>query len=481
METKQFDLIVIGAGPGGYVAALSAAKEGMKVAVCERELVGGTCLGKGCIPTKTMLHTAEIYRNVLEGGPIGIVSQGIDVDMNALQDYKNQVVDTLSQGIRAQFKKAKITFFEGEAKVLGTGSVKEVAVGEERISADKLLIATGSAPVRLPIPGMELPGVWNSDQILENREKLDSLTIIGGGVIGMEFASLYAALGTKVTVIEALDRILATLDKDFGQNLKLILKKQGVEIITSAFLKEIRAEEIEGKTELICRYELKGRESRNKSEESAQPVIGEVRSEKVLVAVGRRANTAGLFAETLGEAQLPKLERGKILVDDRFETSIPGIYAIGDVIGGIQLAHAASAEGENAVAAMLGKKLPYRMDVVPSCVYTQPEIASVGLSFDEAKEKGLDAVQLKYVMGANGKTVLTRQPRSFLRIVVTRKEGRILGAQFMCARATDMIGEFASAIVNGLTCKEMAAAIRPHPTFNEAIGEALRSWTEEEE
>ena len=426
MDVKNFDLIVIGAGPGGYVAALSAARQGMKVAVCEKQTVGGTCLGRGCIPTKTMLHTAEIYKNAREGAAIGVIAPDIRVDMNALQDYKNQTVSTLS--------------------------------------APRLLIATGSSPVKLPLPGMDLPGVMDSDLILDNREPLESLTIIGGGVIGMEFACLYASLGTRVTVIEALDRILATLDKEFGQNLKMILKKQDVDIHTSAMLKGIREEKDEnGKRTLVCTYEEKG-----KTQEAS--------SEKVLVAVGRRALTQGLFE---GLENIPAMDRGRVLVNENYETNVPGIYAIGDVIGGIQLAHVASAEGENAVAHMLGKKPPMRTDVVPSCVYTEPEIASVGLTVEEAREKGIDAEQLRFVMSANGKTVLTRQPRSFLRIVCEKSTGKILGAQMMCARATDMIGEFSAAIVAGITAGEIAPAIRPHPTFNEAVGEALRTWTEE--
>ena len=464
MDVKNFDLIVIGAGPGGYVAALSAARQGMKVAVCEKQTVGGTCLGRGCIPTKTMLHTAEIYKNAREGAAIGVIAPDIRVDMNALQDYKNQTVSTLSDGIRSQFKKAKVALFEGTARILSTGDVKSVAIGEEVIEAPRLLIATGSSPVKLPLPGMDLPGVMDSDLILDNREPLESLTIIGGGVIGMEFACLYASLGTRVTVIEALDRILATLDKEFGQNLKMILKKQDVDIHTSAMLKGIREEKDENeKRTLVCTYEEKG-----KTQEAS--------SEKVLVAVGRRALTQGLFE---GLENIPAMDRGRVLVNENYETNVPGIYAIGDVIGGIQLAHVASAEGENAVAHMLGKKPPMRTDVVPSCVYTEPEMASVGLTVEEAREKGIDAEQLRFVMSANGKTVLTRQPRSFLRIVCEKSTGKILGAQMMCARATDMIGEFSAAIVAGITAGEIAPAIRPHPTFNEAVGEALRTWTEE--
>ncbi|MBO6159539.1 MAG: dihydrolipoyl dehydrogenase [Firmicutes bacterium] len=468
MSETVFDLIVLGAGPGGYVAALAAARAGMKVAVVEKQTVGGTCLGRGCIPTKTMLHTAGIYQSAKEGGPIGIVSDGLSVDMNALQDYKNETVQTLSDGIKGQFKKAKVSLFTGSGTILSTGEEKQVEVNGEILRAGRLLIATGSEPSKLPVPGIDLPGVLTSDELLDNRQSLRSLTIIGGGVIGMEFACLYAALGASVTVIEALDRILAGLDKEFGQNLKMILKGQGVTIHTAAMLKEIR-EDVSGENAaepLVCLFEEKGQ-------------LQEARSEKVLVAVGRRSFTEGLFDASLAEESLPKMERGKILVDDHFETSVPGVFAIGDVIPGIQLAHVASAQGENAVCYMLGKEPAIDISVVPSCVYTEPEIASVGLTLQQAKDQGMDAQQLRYVMSANGKTVLTRQPRGFMRLVAEKGSGRILGAQLMCARATDMIGEFASAIVNGYRAQDMAKAIRPHPTFNEAVAEMLREFSAE--
>ena len=462
MNTNQFDLIVIGAGPGGYVAALAAARGGMKVAVCERDTVGGTCLAHGCIPTKTLLHTAELYHQVLGSADRGLESAGLSVNMDKLQDEKNEVVQTLSDGIQSQFKRAKIALYTGEAQIIETGEVKTVRIGEECLQSPRVLIATGTEPVRLRLPGMDLDGVMDSTALLELREIPQSITIIGGGVIGMEFASLYAALGTKVTVIEALDRILATLDREFGQSLRLLLKKQGVDIHTGASLREIRREQTDDGEMLHCYYVEKDVEYK-------------VPSDIVLVAVGRRPQAAKLF---VNQNQLPDMDRGYLKADDRYQTSIPGIYAIGDVIGGIQLAHVASAEGENAVAAMLGKEAPFRMDVVPSCVYTDPEIATVGLAVEEAKASGIDAVQVKYVMGANGKTVLTHQERSFIKIVAEKSTGRLLGAHMMCARATDMIGEFSAAIANGFTVQQLATAIRPHPTFNEAIGEALRSFGE---
>lgn len=278
----------------------------------------------------------------------------------------------------------------------------------------------------------------------------------------MEFASIYSSLGCSVTVIEAMERILPTMDREFSQNLKMILKKRGVEIETGALVEEIRLQE---GGELLCRF-------RRKEEER------EVSSQFILIATGRTPCTDGLIA---GEAQ-PRLhsifsEKGFIRVDDRFETPVPGIYAIGDVTGGIQLAHAAAAQGKWAVSAMCDSPSPGNvlpdLNFIPSCVYTDPEIASVGLTLEEAKKQGLNPKSLKYPMSANGKSVLTGQERGFIKIIVSRDTERILGAQMMCARASDMISFFTEALTCGLTISDLKKTIFPHPTFSEGIGEAL--------
>jgi len=476
----DYDLIVLGAGPGGYPAAFEAAKNGLKTAVVELSKVGGTCLHEGCIPTKTFIHAAEIYENAREGEPFGVHAHGLSVDLKALQAYKNEVVDTLSGNIVTGLKKAKIDLYWGRGIVTGEHTLRVEAVSEagqapdeageavnevgasadvKELTFDNLLIATGSEPVRLRLPGMDLEGVLDSTAILQNDELPESLTIIGGGVIGMEFASLYATLGSRVTVIEALDRILANLDREFSQSLKLSLKKKGVDIHTGAMLKEIKKAE----SGLTCVYEEKG-------------ATCEVTSEKVLVAVGRRPVSAGLFEGT----PEPEMERGRILVNNQYETSRPGVYAIGDVIGGVQLAHAATAEGLNAVAAMLGKAPAVSTKWIPSCVYVTPEMASVGMTEEEAKtycqESGIELKKLKYVMSANGKTVLTRQERGFIKVLAEKTSGKILGCHMMCARATDMIGEFSALMANNGTITDLQKAIRPHPTFNEAVWELAREF-----
>ena len=448
---ELYDLIIIGGGPAGTHAAAEAAKDGLKTALIEADALGGTCLNRGCIPTKTLLHTAALYREAKSGAEIGLLAPEVSVDMAALQTYKNGVVEKLGAGIAQGLQKQKVTVLKGSARLL---SPTEVAVNGETLRTKRVLLATGSVPVRIPVPGIDLPGVYDSTGMLALETIPARVVIIGGGVIGAEFASLYCDLGSRVTVIEALDRLLANMDRELGQSLKASLKKRGADIHTAASLKEIR------KTNggLVCVY------TENEKECEAE-------ADAVLVAVGRKPNTTELFAPGCE----PAMERGRILVNERYETSFPGVCAVGDVTGGIQLAHMASAEAVNAVALMCGKEPQIRTDVVPGCVYTSPEIASVGISAQDAKKQGLSVTTKKYPMTANGKTVLSRGERGYIAVTADAETGTILGAQMLCERATDMIGEFASAIVNGLTLAQLAPVIRPHPTFNEAVGELLRS------
>lgn len=464
---EKYDLVVIGAGPAGYVAAAENASKGKKTALIENRELGGTCLNRGCIPTKTILHSAELYSAMKNCEHLGIHVDHVACSMEEIQVRKEEVMEQLRSGIAMMMKKNKVDVFYGTGTILDAHTVKVVGCGEketEAATADReagcvletghILIATGSVPSMPSIPGINLPGVINSDELLAKKEVFPRLTIIGGGVIGMEFASIYSALGAQVTVVEFLDRILANMDKEISQNLKMILKKRGVEIHTGARVEEIKKGP-EGT--LICCY-------REKEE------LKEAVSDGILVAAGRRANTEGL----LGAGAALAMERGRILVDEHYETSIPGIYAVGDVTGGIQLAHAASSEAINAVAHMAGEEMPICMDCVPGCVYTDPEIGSVGFTQEEARAKGISVITKKYPMSANGKSMLSGQERGFIKVVADSETHRILGAQMMCARATDMISEFGTAIVNGLTLEQMAAVIRPHPTFAEGITEAVR-------
>ena len=472
-----FDLVVIGAGPGGYEAAIEGVQKGMKVALVENRELGGTCLNRGCIPAKTILHTAELYHDLQSGPSIGLTAREPVIDMEMVQKRKDEVLEQLRKGIASLMKTNRISVFYGTGTILDREHVKVALSGEKTgekaeeqpdgqkqdqvvLETGHILIATGSVPACPPIPGSSLPGVVTSDGLLDKKDLFEHLIIIGGGVIGMEFASVYSSLGHGVTVIEALDRILPTMDKEIAQNLKMIMKKRNVEIHTGAKVEEILQTE-DGKG-LICRYTEKDKPC-------------EARADGILIATGRRAYTGGLITdESSREVKDMTMERGRIVTDETYETSVPGIYAIGDVTGGIQLAHAATAQGRNAVAHMAGEDMMIRTDIIPSCVYTNPEIGCVGISADEAKARGMEAVTKKYIMSANGKSILSQQERGFIKVVADSDSHRILGAQMMCARATDMISQFAVAIANELTLEDMAKVIFPHPTFSEGILEAVR-------
>ena len=450
----DYDLMVIGAGPGGYEAAFEAADLGMKTALVEKEETGGTCLNRGCIPTKALLHAAELYRSMKEAEAAGVCAKEILYDPRKMQQRKREVVLQLRKGIEDTAKRKKVELIRGTGTVCGEGRVSVRTAAEERLlTADRILIATGSRPIRPPIEGISLPGVVTSDELLEYEEPVGSLVIIGGGVIGVEFAALYQALGTQVTVIEAMPQLLPNLDRELAQSLKMLMKKRGIAVCTGARVEAIRQRESGG---LVCEYT------------ADKPDTAE--ADAVLVCVGRRPYTEGLFAEGFR----PDMDRGCIRVNERYETSLPGVYAIGDVTGGIMLAHAAAAEGRNAARIMAGRAEAADMRWIPSCIYTEPEIACVGMTADEAKAAGIDADSRKVPMGANGRTVIAGGERGYIRVVSERETGRILGAQMMCARATDLISEFTQALSAGLTVGDLARVIRPHPTFSEAISDAVR-------
>lgn len=452
----KFDLVVIGAGPGGYEAALEAAKVGLKTALIEKDALGGTCLNRGCIPTKTMLHSAEIFAATKSADRVGIQSATPVLDMRALAQHKATTITNLQKGIATLLKAAKVSVYNGTGKVL---SPKEVLITqadktELTILTDKILVATGSIPSVPPIPGHDLPGVMTSDGLLAyDGEAFKSLLIIGGGVIGVEFAGIWQAFGTKVTILEALPSLLANMDRELGQSLKMSLKKKGVDIHTNARVMGLKLAE----SGITCTYIEKNTEKK-------------CNADAVLIATGRRPFTQGVFAEGC----TPAMERGRILVDDSYATSIRGIYAIGDVSSPIQLAHAATAQGIKAVQLMAGKATDIAVNLIPGCIYTNPEIASVGMTLDEAKAQGLKAKSSKALSLANGKSVLSLQERGFVKVVYLEESHVIIGAQMFCARATDMISEFAVAIKEGMTLEAMAAIVRPHPTFSEMITQAVK-------
>lgn len=450
---QHYDVMVIGAGPGGYVAAIRAAKLGLHVAVVEEDRAGGTCLNRGCIPAKAMIHAAETYRSAREADRFGVETGRVSFDYGKILAYKEETTNALVQGVEQLLAGNGVDRLAGKGTLLAGKKVRVTTEEKEEVyAADHIILAAGSKPLLLPIPGMDLPGVLTSDGLFRLQECPESLAIIGGGVISVEFATAFAGLGTKVTILEALPRLVPNLDKEISQNLKMILKKRGVDIHTSASVQEVAEED--------GRYVLRFTEKEKEQEVSAR---------YVLCAVGRVPNTEGLFAEDA----LPDMERGRVLVDEKFETSIPGVYAIGDLIFGMQLAHTASAQGTVVAEHLAGKSGSVDLSVVPSCVYTDPEIASVGLTEEDAKEQGIPVRVGKFIMSANGKSLISREERGFVKILAAEESGVILGAQMMCARATDMIGELATAVANGLTAKQLLRGMRAHPTYNEGVGEAL--------
>ncbi|QOV18396.1 dihydrolipoyl dehydrogenase [Blautia liquoris] len=454
----MYDLVVIGAGPGGYEAALEAAKLGMKTAVVENREVGGTCLNRGCVPAKALLHAAELYRNVQNGERFGIISTDVACDYEKINFYKEEASKTLREGIEHLLKANKVDLIRGTGIIVGSGKIKVTRDKKtEDIDAEKILIAAGSKPASLPIPGIDIPDIMTSDDMFRMEQIPKKLVIIGGGVIGVEFAMVFSSFGTKVTIAEAEKSILPGMDSDISKNLKILLKKRGVEIHTDTFVQKIEKKD-QG---FLCSYLEKSKKGDK---------TGEIETPYLLLAAGRTPNTDGLF----NEGVTPETKRGRILVNQEFETSLPGVYAIGDVTGGTMLAHVASAQGVCAVELMNKKEPSIDLAVVPSCVYTDPEIACVGITEQEAKEKGIDAFSGKALTHSNCKSVITKEERGFAKIVIDRETDYVIGAQIMCARATDMIGEMGTAIANHMTVKQLMRAMRAHPTYNELIGEALK-------
>lgn len=450
-KNMNYDLIVIGAGPGGYVAAIKAAQLGMTVALIESNQVGGTCLNRGCIPTKALLHSAKILREIKNAGKKGIHINEIQINMEEIYATKDKVVEELVQGVKGLVKANKIELIYGLAKILKSGIVEVAGIVYE---AKKIILATGSKPVRPPIPGIDLPDVLTSNELLAQPNNYKKLTIIGGGVIGVEFATIFNELGCEVTIIETVENLLPNFDNEISKKIAVVLKKQGIKIAVKSIVKEISKNQ-----DLTCTFTTKGKERT-------------VSSDAVLIATGRKANYEGIVASDLDM----KIENQTIWVDESFETTIKGIYAVGDVASrGMQLAHVASAQGVNAVLTMNQKPVEYNLDVIPACVYTTPEIASVGVDEVEASKRGISVKIGKYSMAGNGKTKIAGTSLGFIKVIADAQSEKIIGAQLMCEHATDMISEFTTAIVNGLTIKEVSAIVHPHPTYNEAVGEAYEN------
>ncbi|RGY98359.1 dihydrolipoyl dehydrogenase [Clostridium sp. AM58-1XD] len=460
---EKYNLIIIGGGPGGYTAALKAASLGLKTAVVEKEKLGGVCLNRGCIPTKALLFASGMFAKMQNCDEFGVSTDFISFDFGKMQDYKRKSVKTYREGIKTLFEKNSVDLIMGTATIRRGRTIEVNGVnGKDFYEADHIIIATGAKPTIPPIPGINRPGVVTSDQILSSRNwNYDRLTIIGGGVIGVEFATIFSALCSKVTIIEQSDTLLAPMDREVSRELEDELRRKGITIYCGAAVKEIG----EG---LTCVVEKDGEEI-------------SVRSNQILMATGRTPYMKGLFGS---DVEL-KMENGHLAVDEGFMTSEPGIYAVGDVVSRIRLAHVAAAQGTYVVESIVGKEHSMRLrvvpngmyvslPVVPSCIFTDPEIATVGITEEQAKKLNMKVRCGHYNMSTNGKSIIVKEQSGFIRLVFEAYSNTIVGAQIMCPRATDMIGEMATAIANGLTASQLSLAMRAHPTYSEGIAEAIR-------
>lgn len=451
------NVTVIGGGPGGYVAAIRAAQLGATVTLVEKEFIGGTCLNIGCIPTKALLHTAELAEEVRHrGAEIGIRAPKLEIDFAQLMAHKQKVCRQLSGGVSSLLKMNKVKVISGEAAFCGVRKLKVTKEdgSTEMLSPDKIIIATGSVNAAPPIPGLaDHPACIDSTGALSMEKPPKSMLVIGGGVIGMELACAYTAFGTKVTVVEALDRVLSVMDEEITAIGQAHLEKQGVEFYTGCAVQKV--EKAKAGAKVICR------------DKTGKELTFE--AEKVLVSTGRKPNTAMLKLDACGV----KNERGSILVDEKMETSIPGVYAIGDCVKGhLQLAHAASAMGEVAAENCCGKNSVYDEATCPSCVYIQPEAASVGMTEAQLKEKGIRYKVGRFPMSANGKALIMNDGEGMVKVLAGEKYGEILGMHIIGPRASDLICEGALAIGTESTLDELIATIHSHPTVTETMREA---------
>lgn len=447
---------IIGAGPGGYVAAIRAAQLEAQVYLIENREVGGTCLNRGCIPTKTYFKNAEVMNSFKRAEEFGIKVDNYKMDGKKLLERKNKVVDTLVTGIEQLISSyANIEFISGKAclKDKNTISVELLAGGNKEITVDNIIIATGSIPQMTETKGIDLEGVITSDELLELEEIPKDLVVVGGGVIGLEFASIYQELGSNVTLLAS--RILKDMDKEISRRLPMFFKKQGMNVFTDIRAKEIVKEE--DKLKVIAKYKKKDKEV-------------EVVGDKVLIAAGRSPLVEGLNLEDLG---IDFNDKG-IHTNKDFETSVDGIYAIGDVnSNGIQLAHVASSQGVFVVESIMGLKPDINLDVWPNCVFTMPEVATVGLTESELKEKEIEYKSSKFLFAANGKALSLGETDGFIKVFASKEDNKLLGVTIVGPHANDLIHEGALAISNGLDIEYIARTIHAHPTLSETFIEAI--------
>jgi dihydrolipoamide dehydrogenase len=452
--TTQTDIAILGAGPGGYVAALRAAQLGARVTVIEEGELGGVCLNVGCIPTKALLRSAEVYRTLQHAEAYGLRLEGqVKPDWPAIQARKARIVRQLVGGVGVLLRKAGVQVIQGRGRFATPGVLEATtADGVQSVEAQSIVIATGSRPAQLPLPGIALPGVIDSTAALALEELPRRLLIIGGGVIGVEFADIFEPFGVQVTIVEMLSSLLPLMDADLGQSLARIMAQRGVQVHLDSRLSHIDA-----------------------TDDGLRATVATPRGQRtldtdwVLVAVGRQPNIEELGLALAGV----RSEKTGIPVDAQMRTNVPGVYAIGDVTGNMQLAHVASQGGHVAVETALGHTSSLDLKTVPNCVYTNPEVASVGLTEREAREAGHDIRVGRFPLRASGKALTYGETDGFVKVISEQRFGEVLGLHIIAPHASDLIHEGGLALALEATLDELAATVHGHPTLGEAIHEAV--------
>ncbi|MGE7601307.1 dihydrolipoyl dehydrogenase [Peribacillus sp. NPDC097675] len=460
---EEYDLVILGGGTGGYVAAIRAAQLGLKTAIVEKGKLGGTCLHKGCIPSKAFLRSAEVYQTALKSEEFGVFTSNVNVDFKKVQERKNKVVDQLYRGVQHLMKQGKITVYEGIGRILGPsifspipGTISvEMNDGSENemLIPQNIIIATGSRPKSLPGLAVDGEFVLTSDEALQLDSLPKSMIIVGGGVIGVEWASMLNDFGVEVTVLEYADKIIPTEDHEVSDEMLRILKKKGITFYTGA---KVLPETLKQDESVYISAEING-------------TVEEFKADKLLVSVGRTANLESIGLDNTEIV----IENGFILTNDFFQTKETHMYAIGDCIGGLQLAHVASHEGLAAVEHIAGKQ-PKKIDysLISKCIYSSPEAASVGMTEEQAKKDGYELKIGKFPFRAVGKALVFGETDGFVKIISDKKTNDILGVHMIGPHVTDMISEAGLAKVLDATPWEVANTIHPHPSLSEAIGEA---------
>ncbi|MBG9443500.1 dihydrolipoamide dehydrogenase [Cytobacillus firmus] len=448
----ETDTIVIGAGPGGYVAAIRAAQLGQKVTIVEKANMGGVCLNVGCIPSKALIAAGHRYENAKHSDVMGITAENVKVDFTKVQEFKSGVVKKLTGGVEGLLKGNKVDIVRGEAYFVDGNTLRVMDENSAQTYTFKnAIIATGSRPIELPTFKFS-KRVLDSTGALALQEIPEKIVVIGGGVIGIELGGAYANFGSQVTILEGADDILIGFEKQMSSLVKRNLKKKGVEFITKALAKGVE----ENENGVTVKFEEKGEEK-------------SIDADYVFVMVGRRPNTDELGLEQAG---VKMTERGVIEIDKQCRTSVSNIYAIGDIVAGPQLAHKASYEGKIAAEAIAGHNAEIDYLAIPAVVFSEPELASVGYTEQQAKEEGIEVTAAKFPFAANGRALALDSTDGFLKLVTRKEDGLVIGAQIAGASASDMIAELGLAIEAGMTAEDLAMTIHAHPTLGEITMEA---------